>query len=54
VKFTALDAAGLGFATCCIDDASRGVNLKPDDVVQAIEQMRAQGIRVIAASGITG
>ena len=54
VKFTALDAAGLGFATWCIEDASRGVNLKRDDVAQAIEHMRAQGIRVIGASEVTG
>ena len=54
VKFTALDAAELGFATWCIEDASRGVNLKPGDVVQSIEQMRAKGIRVIGASEVTG
>jgi len=54
VKFTALDAAELGFATWCIEDASRGVNLKRDDVAQAIEHMRAQGIRVIGASEVTG
>ena len=32
VKFTALDARQLGFKTHLIEDACRGVNLKPGDV----------------------
>ena len=32
VKFTALDAAQMGFKTHLVEDASRGVNLRPDDV----------------------
>jgi len=52
VKLTALDALSLGFATYLIEDACRGVNLKPDDVLQAIEQMRRQGVRAIKSSEI--
>ncbi len=47
VKFTALDARDLGFATTLIADACRGVNLQPDDVENAIEEMRAAGVKII-------
>ena len=47
VKFTALDAIGLGFETFLVEDASRGVNLRPDDSKNAIEEMRRAGVRVI-------
>jgi nicotinamidase/pyrazinamidase len=50
VKFTALDALGLGFATYVIEDACRGVNLKPNE---AIEAMRAEGVQVVQAAQIT-
>ncbi|MHA3772924.1 bifunctional nicotinamidase/pyrazinamidase [Verrucomicrobiota bacterium sgz303538] len=46
VKFTALDAVGLGFHTHFIEDASRGVNLNPGDVTRAIEEMRAAGVDI--------
>ena len=46
VKFTALDAAQMGFTTHFIEDASRGVNLRPDDVAKAIEEMKHAGIAV--------
>jgi len=52
VKFTVLDAVRLGFATHLIEDASRGVNLKPGDVVQAIEEMRSQGVTVVNSEQI--
>ncbi|MBN2296938.1 MAG: bifunctional nicotinamidase/pyrazinamidase [Pirellulales bacterium] len=46
VKFTALDAVDLGFETILIEDGCRGVNLKPGDVVKAIKEMQAAGVRV--------
>lgn len=46
VKFTALDAVGLGFQTRLIEDACRGVNLKPLDAVEAVDAMRRAGVRV--------
>jgi len=52
VRFTALDAVRLGFATHLIEDACRGVNLKPGDVVRAIEQMRSQGVTVVNSERI--
>lgn len=46
VKFTALDAVGAGFKTHLIEDASRGVNLRPDDVKDAIAEMKRAGVVV--------
>jgi|ERR1043165_1597108 nicotinamidase/pyrazinamidase len=47
VKFTALDAAQMGFRTHFIEDASRGVNLRPGDVRNAVEEMKRTGIVVL-------
>jgi nicotinamidase/pyrazinamidase len=47
VKATALDALSLGFKTHVIEDASRGVDLRPGDVQRAIEEMRANGVIVV-------
>jgi len=46
VKFTALDAVQMGFQTHLLEDACRGVNLRPDDVAQAIEHMQSAGVLV--------
>lgn len=46
VKFTALDARSLGFDVTLIKDGCRGVNLKPTDVADAIEEMRSAGIHI--------
>ncbi len=47
VKFSALDAVGLGFKTHLIEEACRGVNLKPDDVAKAIEEMERAGVEIV-------
>jgi len=47
VKFTALDAVQLGFKTYLIEDASRGVNLRPNDVAVAIAEIQRAGVEVI-------
>ena len=49
VKFTALDAAQMGFKTHLIEDASRGVNLRPKDVTDSIADMKRAGV-IIAHS----
>ncbi|HXI71467.1 MAG TPA: bifunctional nicotinamidase/pyrazinamidase [Verrucomicrobiae bacterium] len=46
VKFTALDAAQMGFKTYFIEDASRGVNLQPNDVKNAVAEMNRAGITI--------
>ena len=52
VKFTALDAAQFGFKTHFIEDASRGVNLQPDDVKNAIAEMKRAGIAITQSAEI--
>ncbi len=52
VKFTALDARRLGFPARVIDDACRGVNLQPGDVSQAIADLRAAGVEIVASNSI--
>lgn len=52
VKFTALDAVQMGFQTHLIEDASRGVNLRPDDVQQAVEEMKRAGVLVTRSETI--
>ncbi|MFO1497775.1 MAG: bifunctional nicotinamidase/pyrazinamidase [Verrucomicrobiota bacterium] len=47
VKFTALDAISLGFRTTLIQDACRGVNLRPTDVKEAEQTMERAGVRVV-------
>lgn len=49
VKFTALDAVGLGLNTALIEDGCRGVDLNDGDVDRAIAEMRAAGVRIVAA-----
>jgi nicotinamidase/pyrazinamidase len=52
VKFTALDAAQMGFKTFFIEDASRGVNLQPNDVANAVAEMNRAGIEVIQSQQV--
>lgn len=47
VKFTALDAVGQGFKTHFIEDASRGVNLRSDDIKNAIHEMKQAGVQIV-------
>lgn len=46
VRFTALDAASLGFDTHLVLPACRGVELEAGDVARAVEEMRAAGVRI--------
>lgn len=50
VKYTALDAASLGFRTFLVEDASRGVDLQPGDVAAAVAEMVAQGVQTLRAA----
>ncbi|WCJ60094.1 bifunctional nicotinamidase/pyrazinamidase [Fontisphaera persica] len=49
VKYTALDAARLGFKTRVLLPACRGVNLHPGDVERAVAEMRAAGVDIMPA-----
>lgn len=52
VRFTALDAAELGFQVTLIEDACRGVELAPGDVEGAIDAMRAAGVRMTTSASL--
>jgi nicotinamidase/pyrazinamidase len=52
VRFSALDAAGLGFRTNLIVDGCRGVELKPGDVERAIDEIRQKGIAILHADEV--
>ncbi len=52
VKFTALDAVKFSFKTHFIEDASRGVNLQPSDVKNAIAEMNRVGIAIVQSADI--
>jgi nicotinamidase/pyrazinamidase len=46
VKATALDAASLGFETRVLSNATRAVNLQPDDGQKAIDEMKIAGVSI--------
>jgi nicotinamidase/pyrazinamidase len=50
VKFTALDAVRLGYKTHVIEDACRGVDLKPGDVTRALEELKLAGVTVMRSA----
>jgi nicotinamidase/pyrazinamidase len=52
VKFTALDAQSLGFETFLIFDATRAVNLKPEDGNLAIKEMEEAGVHILTSKQI--
>jgi len=52
VKFTALDACSLGFRTHLVEDACRGVDLKPGDVERAVAEMRKAGVAVVRSTEV--
>ena len=47
VKFTAMDALELGFATYVLVDACRGVDLQTGDVAAALHDMATAGVQII-------
>jgi nicotinamidase/pyrazinamidase len=54
VKFTALDAVELGFHTHLVEDACRGVELRPGDIAKAIAQMKRAGVTVAQSRDVPG
>ena len=52
VKFTALDTLQFGFKTTLVEDASRGVNVRPDDVQNAIEEMKRAGVEIVQSANV--
>lgn len=52
VKFTALDAVAEGFKTTLVPDATRAVNLQPDDFDKAVREMADAGVIITGSVGI--
>jgi len=52
VKFTALDAAALGFKTKVVVDASRAVNVNKGDGERAIAEMQAVGVEIVMSEDV--
>jgi len=53
VKNTVLDALKEGFKTFFLEDASRGVNLKPEDSENAVKEMVNRGALKVKISDLT-
>jgi len=52
VKFTAVDAAELGYRTFVISDATKAVNLHEGDFEKSLEEMKGRGIGIINSNEI--
>ena len=52
VKFSAKDARQLGYQVHLVSDACRGVNLRPNDVAAALEEMKSAGVQIIRSEQI--
>ncbi len=52
VKFTALDAAELGFDTSVVIDGCRGVELCPGDIAAAFDEMETAGVKLVQSNQI--
>ncbi|MCM8525381.1 MAG: bifunctional nicotinamidase/pyrazinamidase [Lentisphaeraceae bacterium] len=52
VKFTALDAVGLGYKTSLLLDLCRGVELNAGDIKNALEEMNTAGVEIVESTEI--
>jgi nicotinamidase/pyrazinamidase len=52
VKNTVLDARKLGFDVTVVEDAVRGVEIRPGDSARALEEMRAAGVELAPSSAV--
>jgi nicotinamidase/pyrazinamidase len=52
VKFTVLDALAVGFETLVVTDGCRGVNLQPNDVDRARQEMHAAGALLVTSQEV--
>ena len=50
VRFSGLDAVGLGLAAVVVEDAVRGVDLTQGDSVRALDELRQAGVRVVSSA----
>jgi nicotinamidase/pyrazinamidase len=54
VRFSVLDALELSFPVTVIEDACRGVNLRPDDSAEALRELRKAGAKMQSSSQLLG
>jgi nicotinamidase/pyrazinamidase len=47
-----LDAMSLGFKTSVIEDASRGINLQPEDVRNSLAEMKRAGAVIVQSTEV--
>lgn len=47
-----LDALGLGFQVCVVEDACRGIEVAPGAVKLAFERMSKAGAKIITSSQV--
>ena len=52
VKYTVLDAVGLGFGVTVIRDGCRAVEAGPGDGERAFGEMRGAGVRIVDSAGL--
>ena len=52
VKYSVLDAVREGFAVTVVEDATRGIEVKPGDVERAKETMRAAGAEFVTSDAL--
>jgi nicotinamidase/pyrazinamidase len=52
VKATAIDAVAQGFRTTVVEDACRGVGLRPDDIPVALAAMRQAGVAITTTAAL--
>src|SRR5581483_127938 len=53
VKFIALDAICLGLKTSLVEDACRGVHLRPNAVASAVNEMRRAGVSLMSSANFS-
>lgn len=52
VRASALDGAKRGFRTWVLEDAVRGVDMKPGDSLAALEDMKGHGVGIVETRGL--
>ncbi|KPJ86201.1 MAG: hypothetical protein AMS17_13585 [Spirochaetes bacterium DG_61] len=54
VFYSAMDAVKLGFRTCLIEDACRGVDFPPGSVDRALREMKSAEVKILKSKDLLG
>jgi nicotinamidase/pyrazinamidase len=52
VKYSVLDAISLGYKVYVIEDACRGININPNDIQNALDEMKKAGAIIVQSSHV--